>query len=143
MVGTNVNSKGITISKNLFSHEDGFTLLETMFAVSIIAIALVSIYQLHTRTISLNIDTKFYTVAPFLAQEKLSQLELSPLKEAVNDSGDFETDFPGYTYKLEISNIETELLTSVIKDIIRIEITIGFNNDEYKYTLRTYRINRK
>jgi len=56
----------------------GFTLLETMVAVSIIAIVLVSIYKLHIQTISMNITAKFYATAPFLAQEKISELELSP-----------------------------------------------------------------
>ena len=122
---------------------NGFTLLETMFAVSIIAIALVSIYQLHTRTISMNIDTRFYAVAPFLAQEKLSQLELTPLKEIYDDSGDFGEDFPGYTYKIEIGSIETDMLGAVIEDMRRINITIGFNNNEYTYKLNTYRLFRR
>ena len=121
----------------------GFTLLETMAAVAIIAISLVGIYQLHIRTISMNIDARFYTIAPLLAQEKLAELELAPLKEAIDNSGEFGDDFPGYSYKIEISDIETDLIGSVAEDMKKIHITIGFNTDEFTYDISTYRLGRR
>ena len=121
----------------------GFTLLETMVAVAIIAIVLVSIFQLHIRTISMNIDTKFYSVATLLAQKKISELEQLPLREVTDDSGDFGDDFPGYTYRISIGNVETDLLGSIAEDIKKIDISIGFNNDEFNYSFRTYRLYRK
>jgi general secretion pathway protein I len=121
----------------------GFTLLETMVAVSVIAIVLVSIYQLHIRTISMNIDAKFYAVAPLLAQQKLAEMELSPLSEASDDSGDFGENFPGYTYKIQVGNIKSDLLGSVMEDIKQIDINIGFNSDEFTYHVRVYRLDRR
>ena len=121
----------------------GFTLLETMVAVSIIAIALVSIYQLHIRTISMNIDATFYSVAPLLAQKKLAEVEQSPLRDVTDDSGDFGDDFPGYTYKIAIGNIEADILGTVAEDMKTIDVTVGFNDNEFTYDLRTCRLFRK
>jgi len=56
----------------------GFTLLETMVAVSIIAIVLVSIYKLHIQTISMNITAKFYATAPFWHKKKYQSWNCRP-----------------------------------------------------------------
>ena len=121
----------------------GFTLLETMVAVSIIAIVLVSIYKLHIQTISMNITAKFYATAPFLAQEKISELELSPLSDMSDDAGDFGDEFPGYTWNLSVEDIETDLMGDITSDIKKIDVAVAFNNDEFNYKLRTYRFIRE
>jgi len=112
-------------------------------AVSIIAIVLVSIYDLHIRTVAMNIDAKFYAVAPLLAQQKLAEIELSPLGDASPDSGDFGEKFPGYGYKIEMGDVETDILGSVTDDMKKIDISIVYNSDELTYHVRTYRLDRR
>ena len=52
----------------------GFTLLEVMVAMAIMAIVLVSVYRMHSQTLTMNSASRFYTLAPLLAQSKLAQL---------------------------------------------------------------------
>ena len=48
-----------------------------------------------------------------------------------------------FTWESTIDDIQTDLLGNVSDDIKKIDITIAFNNGEYTYDLRTYRLNRK
>ena len=62
----------------------GFTLLEVMAALAIIAIVLVSVYKLHAQTISMNQAARFYVTASLLAQSKISEFE-TKLPEELTD----------------------------------------------------------
>jgi prepilin-type N-terminal cleavage/methylation domain-containing protein len=46
----------------------GFTLLEVMVAMAIMAIVLVSVYRMHSQTLTMNMAARFYTQAPMVAQ---------------------------------------------------------------------------
>jgi general secretion pathway protein I len=117
----------------------GFTLLELMVAISIIALVLVSINKMHAQTISMNYAARFYASAPLLAQLKLSELETEGLKSQSDGSGDFGDEFPGYRWEVAIDDVESETMEKAAKDLRQINITIFFNKDEFKYKLRTYR----
>ena len=117
----------------------GFTLLEIMVTVAILAIVLVSIFDLHSQTLSMNIDTKFYASAPFLAQQKLTELELAQFEDISNDAGDFGEDYPGFTWKINVEKIQTEALSTSGMGFRKIAVHIGFNDDESVYDLETYR----
>jgi len=78
-----------------------------------------------------------------LAQEKISELELSPLSDMSDDAGDFGDEFPGYTWNLSVEDIETDLLGDITSDIKKIDVAVAFNNDEFNYKLRTYRFIRE
>ena len=120
-------------------HDFGFTLLEVMVAVSIIAIVLVSVYKMQAQTISMNYAARFYATAPLLAQLKIAELETENLEEQADDSGDFGDEFPGYRWKVVIDDIESETLGSIGENLKQIDIDVSFNNDEFTYDLRTYR----
>ena len=125
------------------SFQAGFTLLEVMVAISIIAIALVSIYKLHTQTIRMNMDVKFYATAPFLAQKKLAETELASVVDATDDTGDFDDAFSDFSWRIAVEDIESEVLDSTARDLKRIGITIGYNDGELTYDLTTYRFVRE
>ncbi|MFO7972965.1 MAG: prepilin-type N-terminal cleavage/methylation domain-containing protein [Desulfobacterales bacterium] len=55
--------------------DSGFTLLEIMVALSIIAIVLVSVYKMQAQSISMIYASKFYATAPLLAQLKIAEVE--------------------------------------------------------------------
>ena len=117
----------------------GFTLLEIMVAISIIALVLVSVYRLHAQTISMNQSARFYTTAPLLAQNKLAEHEIKPLDELADDAGNFGDEFPGYSWKVAVNDVESETLGSTAEDLKKIDIIVSFNQDEFTYDLRTYR----
>ena len=117
----------------------GFTLLEIMVALSIIAIVLVSVYKMQAQTISMIYASKFYTTAPLLAQLKIAEVEIENPGEQTDDSGDFGDEFPGYKWNVIINDIESESLGNMAENLKQIKVNISFNTDEFTYTLRTYR----
>jgi general secretion pathway protein I len=121
---------------------NGFTLLEVMVAMSIIAIVLLAVYRLHSQTLMMNYSARFYTTAPLLAQQKLSELELSESDELIDASGNFGEDHAGYGWEVSIGSIESEQIKTAAEYLKRIDLKITFNQDELAYTLRTYRYYR-
>ncbi len=125
-------------TRNLQS-DFGFTLLEIMVSVSIIAIVLVSIYKMQAQTISMNYEARFYATAPLLAQFKMTEQETKSLEDLTSDSGNFGDDFPGYSWSMAVDDVESETLGNTAKDLKKIDVNIFLNNDEFTYSLRTYR----
>ena len=121
----------------------GFTLLEVMVAMAIMAIVLVSVYRMHSQTLTMNTAARFYTQAPMLAQGKLAQLEAASSGEIAGDSGDFGDKFPGYTWNITTDEVSSEALGEIAADLKRIDMTVTFNSDEYVYNVRTYRFMRE
>jgi general secretion pathway protein I len=118
----------------------GFTLIEVMVAISIIAIVLVSVYKLHAQTISMNSEVRFYATAPKLAQQKMAEIESKSRKDLSDDSGGFGDEFPDYKWNVAIDDVMSKTLGNVADDLKRIDITVSFNNDEYTYDLRAYKL---
>lgn len=125
------------------ARQNGFTLLEVMVAVAIMAIVLVSVYRMHSQTLAMNAAARFYTQAPLLAQSKLAELETASADKIAGDSGDFGENFPGYRYTVSTEEIASEALGEVANDLKKIDITVAYNENEYVYRLRTYRFLRQ
>ena len=121
----------------------GFTLLEVMVAMAIMAIVLVSVYRMHSQTLTMNTAARFYTQAPMLAQGKLAQLEADSSGIISGDSGDFGDKFPGYTWNISTDEVVSEALGEIAADLKRIDMKVSFNGDEYVYNVRTYRFIRE
>ena len=97
--------------------EKGFTLMEVMVAMAILAIALVSIFQLQSQSISMATDSRFLTTAALLAQSKMVEVETQSTLSNKTESGDFGPDYPQYTWQLLID--DTQLL-----QFKKIEVTV-------------------
>ena len=117
----------------------GFTLLEIMVALSIIAIVLVSVYRLHAQTVSMNNEVRFYATAPMLAQIKMAEIELESIEDVGDDSGDFGDEFPNYRWNIVIDDVESTALENMAKDLKKIDLLISSNNDAFIYNLRAYK----
>jgi general secretion pathway protein I len=118
----------------------GFTLLEVMVALSIIAIVLVSVYKLHGQTIDMFNDIKFYTSAPLLAQSKMAEIENMDADELGDNSGDFGDDFPIFNWQVTVNEVESELLETFAENLKRIDLTISLNDDQFTYRFRKYQL---
>ncbi|AOY57971.1 MAG: type II secretion system minor pseudopilin GspI [Desulfococcus multivorans] len=117
----------------------GFTLLEVIAAMAIMAIVLVAVYRLHAQTISMNNAVRFHTLAPLLAQARLTAVAIDP-DSRDSGNGDFGTDYPGYTWEVTIEDVVSEYLGESGKNLKMIEITISLNENESNYRIRTYRM---
>ena len=120
--------------------QGGFTFLEVMVAVAIIAIAFVTLIGSQSQSVSVATDSRFYVTATLLAQEKLAELESADFDELFSEEGDFGEDFPRYSWKSEV-NILTEGDTGIeeMGDILKsVDLTVRLGDSErMAYNIRT------
>ena len=121
----------------------GFTLLEVMIALAVMSIVLVSVYRMHSQSLTMNTAARFYTLAPLLAQNKMAELETLSSEGFPDDSGDFGEQYPGYSWRTSLSDVSSEVLGEVADDLKRIDLTISYNNDQFSHSIRTYRFQRE
>lgn len=109
-----------------FHHEDGFSLLEVLLAVAILAIALPVLLGLRNFDLDLQSRSMELTTATLLAQEKLLETELSGSFPIGESTGEFQgpppgvqssitetTRAPGYRWKRSIMPTPLELIREV------------------------------
>ena len=122
----------------------GFTLLEVMVAVSLMAVVLVAVMNLYMQTVTLTNTAKFYSIAPQLAQKALTDVEMTQLDNRKEGfSGDFGASFPGYRWAVSVDSPATEFFETALENLKKIDVTVTFNENEFTYKLRTYRLSRK
>ncbi len=91
--------------------------MEVMIAMVIMAIALVAVFQSQSQSISMSTDSRFMTSAALLAQSKMVDVEAGPPLSNRSEDGDFGTDYPQYTWHLEIGDTQ-------LPQFKRIEVTV-------------------
>ena len=96
---------------------NGFTLMEVMIAMAILAIALVAVFQLQSQSISMSTDSRFMTTASLLAQSKMAEAEACSTSVNLKEDGDFGPDYPQYTWHLEVGDTQ-------LPQFKKIEITV-------------------
>jgi len=120
--------------------ESGFTLLEVMVALSIIAIVLVSLLISQSHSVSLQDETKFNTTAAMLAQKKISEIESKNGDDLISDSGEFEDDFPNYSWEIKVQDVSLTGAEKFTKYLKQIDLNISRGeNKRYQYAVRFYR----
>jgi general secretion pathway protein I len=88
--------------------QSGFTFLEVMIAVAVIAIALVTLIGSQSQSVSIATLSRQNVTASFLAQQKLAELESTPFDELYSGDGDFDGDFSLYRWKAEVNILSAE-----------------------------------
>ena len=112
--------------------EAGFTLLEVMVAVAIIAIAFVSLLGSQSQSISIATISRFETTASMLARMKLAEIESGGFEELSGTEGDFENDFSEFHWQTEVSEL-TEDETGIVGagEMLKVlDLTISRGDDE-------------
>jgi general secretion pathway protein I len=77
----------------------GFTLLEVMLAMALLAIVLPVLLGLRNRDLDLRERAREITTATLLAQEKLLETELLAVRPTGDQSGDFKDAPPGLSFR--------------------------------------------
>lgn len=116
--------------------EKGFTLLEVMIAVALIAIALTTLLVSQSQSVSFANSAKFETMAALLAQSKMSELTLLDADALSSDSGDFGDDYPGYAWAATVSDISIEGVDNISDYLKQVDLTVTWG--VFSYNLRLY-----
>ncbi len=91
----------------LVLYSAGFTLLEVMVAVAILAMVLVTLIGVKNRSMEDVMLADHITTATMLAKRKMTEVLLSGQLSQKEDAGEFpEEEFTGYTWKQDIALIQ-------------------------------------
>ncbi len=118
----------------------GFTLLEVMIAVALIAIGFVTLFGSQSRSLSRVTEAKFNNIAPILASTKLAEMESGILSMADNQ-GDFGVDFPDYTWRLDVEDVDLpnkQLPAGITTKLQRVSLAVSWGEIKFLYTLTSY-----
>lgn len=116
----------------------GFTLLEVIIAVAIIAIALTTLLGSQSQSVSFANSVKFETMAALLAQSKMSEIVIQEADSLSSDSGDFGDDYPGYAWDVRVSNISIEGIDTISDYLKQIDLSVTWGVSSYNVRLYHY-----
>jgi prepilin-type N-terminal cleavage/methylation domain-containing protein len=131
------------------AYNKGFTLLEVMISVAIIALIFTSLFRMQSSTIELASAGKFNSIAPILAKRLLVEIEQDVVNWSESE-GDFGENFPGITWTCEILDssfgeldfISEENQKSLKKIDIKIIGSTG-SSGHRSYEISTWRVARE
>jgi general secretion pathway protein I len=118
----------------------GFTLLEVMIAISILAIAFATLFGSQSKSLSAATETLFNTHAPLLGSLKLAELE-SGLISTGETGGDFGEDFPGYEWKMTVEDAGLygiDALADLETPLKKVTLTVSWSETTFQYSLVYY-----
>ncbi len=116
----------------------GFTLLEVLISVSIVAIVLVSALRLQGQSVTMNESARFYSTAPFLAQQKMAEVRFDPQRFMGTDSGRFDEMPVQYSWRVVVESL---MLGGVENDelpVYDVTVTIHSAVTKTSYVLQAY-----
>ena len=124
------------------AYNKGFTLLEVMISVAIIALIFTSLFRMQSSTIELAMAGKFNSIAPMLAKQLLVEIE-QDVANWSETQGDFGENFPGITWSCEILDSSFEELDFISEEsqnsLKKIDIEITGSSGQRKYKISTWR----
>lgn len=119
----------------------GFTLIEVMVAVVVLAIGVSSIMYFLAQATKMISTARGVTVQVFLARQVMVDIENKYWRRQAQDvqlSGDFGPEFPNYRYEVRI----TEGIDPKVPELQQVDVTVFWNRGGYErpFTLSTYLI---
>ena len=115
----------------------GFTLIEIMVALAVVAIVFVSFYRLFSQAVTAEGVARFYTAAPLLAQQKMAEISSGIAPAGDGEYGTF-ANYPGYSWQVRILDVTSESLKKAVSDMKRVDIIISANDGGRSFSLRSY-----
>jgi len=115
----------------------GFTLLEVMIAMAILATTLVVVFQSQSQSVSMAGRARFETTASLLAQVIMSEIEAASPEKVISDKGDFGDDFPDYSWQVYVTEAELESLKKIEVEIVNERMT---SNNSFRLVLYRFAV---
>jgi len=112
--------------------EQGFTLLEVMVAVAIIAISFVSLIGSQSRSISNAGYSRFEITASLLARRKLAEFTIGDFDDVQPSEDDFTEDFADFHWQVEVEALtEDDVAVPGAEDMLKmVNLTVSRGDDE-------------
>ncbi len=101
-------------------NKSGFTLLEVMVALLIIATSFIVLLHSRNQSVIAADYARRTTIATLLASEKMSEMEQGGVHETGEDAGNFSEDYPEFTWRTTVSDTVYEHIKE-----IRVEVLWG------------------
>lgn len=92
----------------------GFTLLEVMIAMAILAIGLLVAFQSQSQSVAMMAASRATTMMTMLAQSKMAELETANIAALASANGDFGSDYPDYTWASQVTSEDVQLLKKIV-----------------------------
>jgi general secretion pathway protein I len=112
--------------------QKGFTLLEVMIAMAILATVLVTVFHSQSQSIAMANESRARTTLALLAQSRMAELEGQQNLSIGQTSGTFGDDFPNYSWTANV----TQPPGPGSSFLRKIEVTVVHNY----YATRPYRV---
>jgi len=106
----------------------GFTLLEVMIALAILAVALVALLGLRNRDVELQAYARDLTRATLVAREMALTVDADGTPEMGFNEGDFGADRPGFAWKRQVTPFMSEFIGDRVREV-RISVLWGVPED--------------
>ncbi len=113
--------------------KSGFTLLEVIIAVAIIGSSLAILLGAVNKNLVLASQSKNITIASFLAQRKMGEIEVEGFPEIGNQEGVFE-EHPEFRWYLSVQPYNIEQLGTEIRIVI---LTVSWDEGSREFTVAT------
>ena len=113
----------------------GFTLLEVMVSLAILATAFTAVLKLHSDSMEMVISSQAHTKGADLAQYKMTEIEISGLKNLPFMSGEFVEFAPEYSWNINIEPTPIKLWTKVTVTVSNRNIGNGGEFRLFEYML--------
>jgi general secretion pathway protein I len=108
----------------------GFTLLEVMIALAILAVSLVVLLGLRNRDVQLEAYARDLTRATLLAREMAATVDKDGTPEMGYVEGDFGQDHPGFSWQRQVSPFMAELIGDRVREV-RVSVIWGPTDDPH------------
>ncbi|MFH2092693.1 MAG: prepilin-type N-terminal cleavage/methylation domain-containing protein [Pseudomonadota bacterium] len=124
------------------AESEGFTLIEVMVSMTIIAIVMVSLFRMQSGAIDLAGADRFQNITVFLAKKKLAQIE-PVFGEKTEETGRFEEPNSDYQWSYMVTDVDFQESRIVLnKDsgqFKKIEVEIREHQGSRAYHVTTFR----
>jgi len=116
----------------------GFTFLEVIVAVAIIAIVFTAALKMVSQSLALRSVSRFYSIAPYLASVADEKLEKDGYKAGM--SGDFGEGFEGWKWNAEITKMAGNETYTWFEMLSKVDLTVRYVPDNFDYHIVFYKM---